>query len=185
MESVGFKEWSIVCDAIRRGEQSIILRKGGIAEGRGGFAFKHGEFFLFPTQYHEQLKKTRGVQHELPPKREGAIEIRVFAKVEFAGVITSWETATALEPFHIWQRDVVQERFEYDKSPGIHFAFLRAWQLSQPWVIPDLPAYGGCRSWVDLTELPRDISLAPVLSDAEHGRRISEVRAIVGSAAAR
>jgi len=37
MESVGFKEWSLVCDAFGRGEQSIILRKGGIAEGREGF----------------------------------------------------------------------------------------------------------------------------------------------------
>src|SRR3954447_10433376 len=126
MGSAGFKEWAIVCDAILGGEQSIILRKGGIAEGREGFAFKHDEFFLFPTQYHEQVEKTRGAGREVPPRREGEIEIRVFAKVEFAGVIRSWETATALEPFHIWQRDVVRERFEYDEALGIHFAFLRA-----------------------------------------------------------
>jgi hypothetical protein len=34
MESVGFKEWAIVGEALGRGRQSIILRKGGIAEGR-------------------------------------------------------------------------------------------------------------------------------------------------------
>jgi hypothetical protein len=34
MESVGFKEWAIVGEALGRGGQSIILRKGGIAEGR-------------------------------------------------------------------------------------------------------------------------------------------------------
>ena len=30
-----FKEWAIVVDALGRGEQIIILRKGGISEGRG------------------------------------------------------------------------------------------------------------------------------------------------------
>src|SRR5213082_2938121 len=57
MESAGFKEWSLVCDALGRGRQSVILRKGGIAEGRGGFSFRHREFFLFPTFFHEQIAK--------------------------------------------------------------------------------------------------------------------------------
>ena len=52
MESVGFKEWAVVCEAMGRGRQSIILRKGGIAEGREGFSFKYPEFFLFPTWFH-------------------------------------------------------------------------------------------------------------------------------------
>ncbi|MFL6528953.1 MAG: DUF1802 family protein [Chthoniobacterales bacterium] len=179
MESVGFKEWAIVCDAIGRGEQSIILRKGGIAEGREGFTFRHTEFFLFPTQYHEQLEKTRGAERDVPRPRAGEIDIVVLAKVEFSGVITSWETATALEPFHIWRRKVVRERFDYDKAPGIHFAFLRAHELSHPWIIPELPVYGGCRSWVNLRTLPNDISFAPVLSDAAHATRAEEVKRIV------
>ena len=53
---IAFKEWSLVCDALGDGRQSIILRKGGIAEGRDGFQFKHREFFLFPTHFHEQAK---------------------------------------------------------------------------------------------------------------------------------
>src|SRR2546422_3996735 len=32
-----FKEWAVVVDALGRGEQVIILRKGGIAEDRGEF----------------------------------------------------------------------------------------------------------------------------------------------------
>ena len=42
--SFGFKEWTLICDALGRGEQSIIMRKGGIAEGRAGFRFEHPEF---------------------------------------------------------------------------------------------------------------------------------------------
>ena len=82
MESVGFKEWAIVCEAIGRGEQSIILRKGGIAEGRDGFAFRHAEFFLFPTFFHEQIEQGASEGRGNSEAREGEIEIRFFAKLE-------------------------------------------------------------------------------------------------------
>ncbi|HEX8280695.1 MAG TPA: DUF1802 family protein, partial [Chthoniobacterales bacterium] len=114
MESVGFKEWALICEALGRGEQSILLRKGGIAEGRAGFSFRHAEFFLFPTFFHEQIAKVRGNDRVVPEQRAGEIEIRYWAKVERSAVITSWETARALEPFHILEPEVVRERFEYD-----------------------------------------------------------------------
>src|SRR5438046_2307968 len=66
MESAGFKEWSLVCDALGRGRQSVILRKGGIAEGRGGFSFRHRGFFLFPTFFHEQIAKVRIATADIP-----------------------------------------------------------------------------------------------------------------------
>ena len=119
MESAGLKEWAIVCEAMGRGEQSVILRKGGIAEGRAGFAFRHSEFFLFPTFFHEQIDKVRVNGAEIPKAREGEIEIRFFAKVIAATHITSWETAAGLEPLHILQPSVVRERFDYDKAPGL------------------------------------------------------------------
>ncbi|CAN5540398.1 DUF1802 family protein [soil metagenome] len=168
MESVGFKEWALVCAAIGRGEQSVLLRKGGIAEGRDGFSFKHGEFFLFPTFFHEQVEKIRSGEVVLPEQRSGEIAIGVFVKREMSAVVTSWETAAALEPFHVLKSEVVRERFEYDDAPGIHLAFIRAYRLRPTWTIPELPAYGGCRSWVRLPELPLATELEPVLDDATH-----------------
>ncbi len=49
-----FKEWAIIVDALGRREQIIILRKGGISEGRDGFQMEHPQFLLFPTLYHQQ-----------------------------------------------------------------------------------------------------------------------------------
>ncbi len=49
-----FKEWGVVVDALGRGEQIVILRKGGIAEVRGGFRAEHDRFWLFPTRFHQQ-----------------------------------------------------------------------------------------------------------------------------------
>jgi hypothetical protein len=57
--SPAFKEWRVIVEALGAGEQILILRKGGIAEDGGGFELKAGKFWLFPTQFHEQLAKTK------------------------------------------------------------------------------------------------------------------------------
>src|SRR3982750_2876088 len=101
MERVGFKEWALVCEALGRGEQSVLLRKGGIAEGRGGFGFRHDEFFLFPTFFHEQLVKVRTPEAKIPAAPPGQTEVRCFAKLEAQKTITELPQALALEGLHI------------------------------------------------------------------------------------
>src|SRR5947209_477178 len=167
MESIGFKEWAVVCEALGRGEQTILLRKGGIAEGRGGFGFRHPEFFLFPTFFHEQTVKVRTPDPEFPAAREGEVEIRYFAKLEAQQEIKTWPDVAELAPFHILAESVVRERFGY-KRTGLHVALVRVFRLEPSWVLPDLPMYGGCRSWVNLPPAPARTQFEPVLSDEEH-----------------
>jgi hypothetical protein len=167
MQRVGFKEWALVCEALGRGEQTVLLRKGGIAEGREGFAFRHDEFFLFPTFFHEQLVKVRTPEAEMPAARPGEIEIRYFARVADRAKIMDWPHAEAFEGFHILAEPVVRERFEY-KGAGLHVALVRVFRLEPAWTFPELPAYGGCRSWVNLPDLPVETRLQPVLSEEEH-----------------
>ena len=167
MQSVGFKEWALVCEALGRGQQSILLRKGGIAEGRDGFGFRYPEFFLFPTYFHEQVGKVRMLNAEVPPAREGEVEIRYFAKLAAQRQITSWEEAAALTPFHVLAEPVIRERFEY-KSAGLQVALVRVFRLEPAWVFADKPAYGGCRSWVNLPQCPMETRFQAVLSDEEH-----------------
>jgi hypothetical protein len=174
MESVGFKEWAVVCEAFGQGRQSIILRKGGIAEGRDGFSFKHTEFFLFPTWFHEQPQKVREVALPLPEQSDLTIEIRYAARIARSQTISSWEIAEALMPFHILRPEVVRERFDYDQAPGLHVAFLRVYRLIPGWSFPNEKRYGGCRSWVTLPEQPTELRLEPVLSDGEHEQRLTE-----------
>ncbi len=167
MQSVGFKEWALVCEALGAGRQSVLLRKGGIAEGRAGFGFRHSEFFLFPTFFHEQLVKVREPAAAIPAQREGEIEVRYFAKVESKREIASWKEAAALEPLHILAESVVRERFEY-QGAGLHVALVRVFRLERAWVFPDKPAYGGCRSWVNLPDCPAGTPFEPVLTDEKH-----------------
>ncbi|MEP7015910.1 MAG: DUF1802 family protein [Verrucomicrobiota bacterium] len=181
MESVGFKEWAIVCEALGRGEQTVIVRKGGIAEGRDGFSFRYREFFLFPTWFHEQADKVRKIDVDLPAPNADKIDIGYFARLESSHVIPSWPMAEALKPFHILQQNVVRERFEYDQAPGLHVAFVRIFRVRPTWTIVNEKKYGGCRSWVDLPELPGDLRYDPVLSDNEYTTRYDEFAKLIGS----
>jgi hypothetical protein len=184
MESVGFKEWALVCEALGRGKQTVLLRKGGIAEGRAGFGFRHSEFFLFPTFFHEQIEKVRSAGAEIPKAREGEVEIRYFAKLEAQNEITSWLVAAALEPFHILQESVVRERFDY-KQVGLHVALVRIFRLRPSWIFPDAPAFGGCRSWVKLPDPPAETRLEPVLANREHQDVVERFRAALSLEPAR
>ena len=152
MESAGFKEWSLVCDALGRGRQSVILRKGGMAEGRGGFSFRHREFFLFPTFFHEQVAKVRIAAADIPPPGN-TIAIRWYAKVERALRINSLAIAEALAPLHILSAEVVRERFSY-KGDGLNVAFVRVFEISPVWILQNEKRFGGCRSWIDLPPPP-------------------------------
>ena len=176
MERVGFKEWALVCAALGAGRQSVIIRKGGIAEGRDGFQFRQREFFLFPTFFHEQLGRTRLTSAELPEQLPGEVEIRFAARIEEMCALTDWEKVRALEPLHVLQESVVRERFDYDHAPGVQVALVRVFRLATPWRFADLPRYGGCRSWVELPVLPEDLQLSPVLSDSDHEQAAAQFR---------
>jgi len=180
MESIGFKEWAIVCEALGRGGQSIIVRKGGIAEGRAGFSFQHREFFLFPTWFHEQRSKVGKINFEVPEPSADKMEIRFLAKLDLVGAITSWPIVEALAPMHILQPEVVRERFNYDQAPGVHVGFVRMFRVMPTWTFPNEKKYGGCRSWVKLPAPPAELRLEPVLSDPEHARRRDEFLRIAG-----
>src|SRR5688500_10772442 len=177
----GFKEWTLVCKALGEGAQSIIIRKGGIAEGRAGFRFQHPEFLLFPTLFHEQVSKLK-----LPPETpigdrrvEGEIEIRYHAKVEWTEDITDLDRVRLIAPFHTWRDDGIEERFRYDEKQGVSLAMVRVFRLSEPFLFPDSPKYGGCRSWVTLPDPPPHLQLTPVLDDAAHEERQRQIRELL------
>ena len=180
MESIGFKEWAAVCEALGLGEQSIILRKGGLVEGREGFAFRHREFFLFPTWFHEQPGKVREIDFKFPQANPARIDIKHSATLDLVRTITSWKTVEALAPLHILKSAVVRERFEYDDVPGVHVALVRVFRLVPKWTIVDEPRYGGCRSWVNLPPFPAEVRFEPILGDADHAARRARFLNIVG-----
>src|SRR5690349_21807542 len=60
-----YKEWAAICLALAQGKQSLLLRKGGIAEPNGEFQVEHMRFWLLPTYAHQQ--EADGLQPEAQP----------------------------------------------------------------------------------------------------------------------
>jgi len=159
---VAFKEWQLVAEALAAGEQSVLLRKGGISEGKHGFQWLHDRFFLFSSWFHEQAEQVRrgpdGAARCLatPPGTERgseghpAVPFSVYVETLRTGRLTDWEEVAALAPWHIWEESVVRERYAWGDEPGIAYAVVRAWALPRPWLLADRAGFGGCRSWIGL-----------------------------------
>jgi hypothetical protein len=184
---IGFKEWEIVCHALARGDQSIILRKGGIAEGREGFQFKHPEFYLFPTLFHEQAGRIRPEfigDWTAPPegadKERVTISIELLARIEFHKILTDWSPLVRMESFHIWTEDELRQRFAWSKNPdddpGISLACIRVYRLAEPWVFSNERSFGGCRSWIELPERAEAPEMTPVLDDEQFEAQTARIR---------
>lgn len=158
--SFAFKEWQVVCDALASGRQAILLRKGGIHEGRQGFSFARESFFLFPTRFHAQGNQVReGEVREMPEWQPGdLIRITHHAEAEWAVTLTDWSLVSSLEPLHIYSEATVRDRFDWEgkgmAAGSIHVALVRVRALSEPWEFPYEPKYGGCRSWVNIPTPP-------------------------------
>ncbi|MGI8601586.1 MAG: DUF1802 family protein [Verrucomicrobiales bacterium] len=178
---IAFKEWSLVCDALGTGRQSIILRKGGIAEGRGGFRWQADRFFLFPTHFHEQAEKViwqpTAEAHDAMGGDDEII-IRFAAQLDRTWTISSWTTATSLAPLHIWREEVIRERLGCGEKTSVSLALVRVFRLHEPWILRTTPAFGGCRSWLELPEREFDGGSA-VISDAEHAARRAQIERLL------
>ena len=178
--SAAFKEWAVVCEAMGGGRQSIILRKGGIAEGKEGFAFQHGEFYLFPTWFHEQLSKTVLPETApIPPQLEDEVEIRYAATLEWTRLVTDLDLLRGLRDFHVLHDSVVEERFQYDGCLGVHVALVRVFRLEPPRRLAMEKKFGGCRSWITIPDLDEG-TLVSVISDEEHARRRKRLLEVLG-----
>jgi hypothetical protein len=175
------KEWAVVCAALERGRQTLLLRKGGIAEGPTGFEVRHRGFWLFPTRFHQtsgELNPDAGalladVESRRPPA--GVVRLSACAEVSAVRQIVDEDDLRRLDGLHILSPATIRERFFY-REPGLFALTLRVYRRAEPLDVPDLPHYAGCRSWVDLAEnLPTE-GLAPVLTDDEFATLAERIR---------
>jgi hypothetical protein len=178
--NIAFKEWAVVVDALGRGEQVLILRKGGIREQRGEFHADHREFWLFPTQYHEAERSV--IPSKRPLLREMAADApRDFVEIEYYVVadpiltITDIECVKRLQGRHIWNEQILRERFQFGREPGLHVLLTRVYRRPVPERFAPRESYGGCKSWVELERGLSTEGLTPVLRDAEYRAHREEI----------
>jgi CDP-diacylglycerol--glycerol-3-phosphate 3-phosphatidyltransferase len=194
-----FKEWEGIVAALGQGAQILILRKGGIAEGRAGFEVRHEKFWLFPTQFHQQWERTRPeLRRFLPARAEKEtaaaksspkeISLQYFAEVTDTIYLSAWSQVERLRDAHFWTDELLRERFGYDDRPGmkegLHLFILRVHRVNLPHRLAPSPAYEGCKSWIDVpADWTTDIA-TPVVPEEEFTTRRSRILAAVALPAA-
>lgn len=179
---IAFKEWAVIVDALGRGEQILILRKGGISEGRGGFQVDHPEFLLFPTLFHQQRdsvlpsaqERFDKISQNFPPAE--IIRLEHFAKVVEWRKLESLADAERLRGQHVWRDEVIKERFDWGKNKNIFALAVRVFRLPEPVQLPNVPGYGGCKSWITLEREIATQDATPVLTEAEFTAKLDSFR---------
>ncbi len=189
---VALKEWAVVCDALQRGRQSLLLRKGGIREANADRSFhvEHRAFVLMPSYFHaHDAGRERDLVPEVhaelarllqPTGSPGQLRFDLYAEVTAMWHLQAPEQLPRLAPLHVLSAACVADRFNY-RRPGLWALHLRVYRLAEPIERPDRPGYAGCVSWVHLDEPVRGAA-EPVVSDVEHARREAALVAALGDA---
>jgi len=176
------KEWAVIVKALEKGEQTIILRKGGILETASGFKVESKRFALFPTFEHQDLKNLKPQFHkyleevkQFSPQNQYNI-LTSYAEVIDEKDIESEDTISALAPFHIWSDSYIKERRNWIPEKPIKVVFLKVYKIPEI-KIPIKPEYQGCKSWININE---DILTGkPVLNDEQLYSKLQKYRRIV------
>ena len=185
---MALKEWAITIEAMARGDQVLLLRKGGIHEDSKDFRVIHQEFLFYPTYLHQKEDLIQPAHQ--PALRKMLEQPQDFEKVTFSHwaktedvlEISDQEKVNDLEPHYIWTTGYAQSRLHWKPMLPLSVLLLRVYKLETPVTVPYLPEYGGCTSWVEVladVELGR---MEPMLSDTEFQRRVDEIKGALGSA---
>lgn len=159
------KEWSTVIEALGRGDQVVLIRKGGIADPK--FGVEAERFYLYPTFFHQQQSEP------------DEVTITHWCEVVRSWRVNDLETLYRLEPLVVMSRETLETRYRFRPDQALHVIGVRTFTLKQPQTIRVTSEYLGCKSWVSIDdEIDVDGSL-PALTETELTTRLNRVQALI------
>lgn len=181
----GLKEWAAAVQVLVEGQVSLVLRKGGLREPSGEFQLPAHRFWLVPTLEHQRpefLQAAYGNSIQPVPSsgwHPESLVLTAWAEVERVVPIVHGNRLPKLEPFHCWTTPYLEQRFAWNPEKPLLGLVLRVYEVA-PVTIPFRPAYGGCRSWIQLeTPFPED--RRPVLAEEVFQAQMAEILSICES----
>ena len=186
---MALKEWAITIEAMAKGDQVLLLRKGGIHEDGKDFRVIHREFLFYPTYLHQKEDLIQPAHqpalHRMleQPQDFEKVTFSYWANAEEVLEISDQEKVNDLEPHYIWTTDYAQSRLHWKPMLPLSVLLLRVYKLEKPVTVQYLPAYGGCTSWVEVLSDVNLGTMKPVLSDTTFLDRVNEIKGCLGFAA--
>lgn len=180
------KEWAVTVQALAEGTQIILLRKGGIREEDREFRVEQPSFLLYPTYEHQRADL---LQPAYRPDLEALLasappgdRLRFEYWAEVTDVYETLDASevAALTPLHIMTENYAEERLRWRPKKPLYVVLVRVYRLPAVYLLPCTPAYGGCKSWVELERAIPLENITPVLDDAAYAAKRDAVRAALG-----
>ncbi|MCZ8518420.1 MULTISPECIES: DUF1802 family protein [Paenibacillus] len=187
VQAIGLKEWAAALEALRQGEQILIMRKGGIREETRDFQVESDSFYLYPTYEHQRKELMKPEYQESVDRSTqgwsaGQTEITITCYAELVEdiLIEDGETLAKLRDEHIWTDRFAEERLKWKKTKPLHVMLLRVYELENPATIEIREEYNGCKSWIPLPGEKLDgIPRKPVLSDELFEQKATRLRSLL------
>lgn len=185
------KEWATIVKALEQGDQTIILRKGGIMETASGFKLESKEFLLFPTFEHQEPKHIKPeynkyLQQVIKQQNDETSDVATqtkyntitsYAQVLAQADIASQKQISQLSDLHIWSESYIKQRQDWMPQKPIKAVFLKVFKIESPIQIPMKPEYKGCKSWID-TNADTQTSKKQVLSQSSIDSKLDKFKEI-------
>ena len=166
---IALKEWSNVVAALARGEQILLIRKGGIADP--SFGLDAQRFYLYPTYFHQGESEARP-----------SVTVTHWCEVVQWWPVTERESLQRLAPLVALPWDTLETRYRFRPDQALYVIAVRTWELARPEQVQYREIYGGCKSWISVDEEIDVEGSRPVLSERELRARIDEVDALLAAA---
>jgi hypothetical protein len=191
------KEWAVTVEALSRGHQVLIVRKGGIG-GEGVSPAPqhrsppaHERFYLFPSHLHQRPElvdpRWHGVFADVLARQDDPerIDLAAYAEIRAAHPVTDPDALAALGTEHILTDDYAAERLRWRRKQPLWAVILRVWRVQDPPVLAVGTEHAGCVSWIDLpATIPAPGALVPALDDEEFARAAGRVESILATGVA-
>ncbi|HEX9163769.1 MAG TPA: DUF1802 family protein [Thermoanaerobaculia bacterium] len=160
------KEWSSVIDALGRGDQVILIRKGGIADPK--FGVEASQFYLYPTYFHQ------GESDHRP-----AVSITHWCEVARTWSVRELEQMERLAPHVAIPRATLESRYRFRPDQALHIIGVRTYALSKPAAVMFREEYAGCLSWISVEEEIDVDGSKPVLRGARLDAKLADIDALL------
>ena len=177
--NLALKEWAVVVSALDRGEQIMLLRKGGIAENN--FDIKGRNFLLYPTYFHEMEKHVESKYHTLLQEAsatvgEETVTITNWVTLDEAFLTRDLDALLKAYASYVYTASYLRNRFEWRSEKPMSVLFVKVYRLAEPIAIVVKSYYRGCKSWVELEDDVNFEDSAQVLSDEDFITKKEEIK---------